>query len=68
MKRNRQHRPDEIDWDEAKNEYNKTTHDISFEEAQSVFNDPLAKTVDDPEHSYDEHAISQLDIQLKARC
>lgn len=55
MPRKRNPRPDEVDWDEAKNEYNKRTHEgISFEEAQSVFDDPLAKTVDDLDHSYDE--------------
>jgi uncharacterized DUF497 family protein len=55
MKRKRNPRSDEVDWDEAKNDYNKRNHEgISFEEAQSVFNDPLAKTVDDLDHSYDE--------------
>ncbi len=53
--RKRNQRNDEVDWDEAKNEYNKRKHEgISFEEAQSVFDDPLAKTVDDLDHSYDE--------------
>ncbi len=50
MKHDAEAQPDEVDWDEAKNEYNKRTHEgISFEEAQSVFEDPLAKTVDDLE-------------------
>lgn len=29
-------------------------HDISFEEAATVFGDPLSETYDDPDHSSDE--------------
>ncbi|MFI3217048.1 MAG: BrnT family toxin [Methylococcales bacterium] len=31
----------QFEWDENKNTLNKTKHGVSFEEAQSVFNDPL---------------------------
>ena len=31
----------QFEWDENKNALNKTKHGVSFEEAQSVFNDPL---------------------------
>ena len=30
----------QFEWDENKNTLNKTKHGVSFEEAQSVFNDP----------------------------
>ena len=31
----------QFEWDENKNALNKTKHGVSFEKAQSVFNDPL---------------------------
>ena len=31
----------QFEWNENKNTLNKTKHGVSFEEAQSVFNDPL---------------------------
>jgi uncharacterized DUF497 family protein len=37
----------QFEWDETKNDLNKTKHGVSFEEAQSVFNDPLANIFDD---------------------
>lgn len=40
-----------IVWDEKKNKSNQTKHQISFENAATVFFDPLGLTVDDPEHS-----------------
>jgi uncharacterized DUF497 family protein len=41
-------------WDEDKNKKNIASHDISFEEAQTVFYDPNAKVIYDPDHSDDE--------------
>jgi uncharacterized DUF497 family protein len=41
-----------IVWDEKKNKLNQTKHRISFEEAASVFFDPLSLTVEDDEHSW----------------
>jgi len=38
-------------WDTLKAAANVQRHAISFEEAQSVFRDPLAVTFDDQEHS-----------------
>lgn len=38
-------------WDTLKAAANLQKHGVSFEEAQSVFRDPLAVTVDDPIHS-----------------
>lgn len=48
--------PDRLDvvWDEAKHGYNRTSHNISFWEAATIFSDPLAAVIDDPEHSLDE--------------
>lgn len=38
-------------WDPAKAEQNFTRHGVSFHEATTVFGDPLAGTIPDPDHS-----------------
>jgi uncharacterized DUF497 family protein len=38
-------------WDPAKAEQNHLDHDVSFDEATTVFRDPLAATIPDPDHS-----------------
>ena len=42
-------------WDPSKDAANWVRHRISFEEAVTVFADPLARIFDDPDHSADEH-------------
>ncbi|MCZ8038210.1 MAG: BrnT family toxin [Microcystis wesenbergii TW10] len=41
-------------WDQDKANNNITKHSISFEEAVTVFGDPLAVTILDPDHSVGE--------------
>ncbi len=41
----------EFAWDPAKSVTNIQKHQVSFEEAQSVFGDPLAINFEDDEHS-----------------
>jgi uncharacterized DUF497 family protein len=41
-------------WDARKASGNLKKHDVSFEEASSVFFDPLSATGDDPDRSFDE--------------
>lgn len=41
-------------WDPAKDRDNIRKHGISFEEATTVFGDPLAGTIPDPDHSFGE--------------
>jgi len=41
-------------WDEAKARANLSKHGVTFEEAASVFGDPLAMTFPDPDHSIGE--------------
>ncbi len=56
------HQEKRITWDAAKNRLNEKKHKISFEEAATVFYDPLSLTVDDPAHSVYEqrlHIIGQ---------
>ena len=43
-----------FDWDARKAALNLSKHGISFEEAASVFHDPLAYTFPDPDHSVGE--------------
>lgn len=44
-----------FEWDRQKAESNLRKHDVSFEEAMTVFNDTLAFIFDDTEHSKSEH-------------
>lgn len=41
-------------WDPAKARQNQLDHGVSFEEATTVFGDPLAATIPDPDHSIGE--------------
>ncbi len=49
-------------WDEHKAELNLKRHKISFEEAQTVFSDPNARMIFDPEHSEIEDRFILLGI------
>jgi len=44
----------EFEWDLKKAQVNEVVHGIKFEEALTVFRDPLAVIFDDEEHSEDE--------------
>lgn len=46
-----------FDWDDDKNKLNLRKHKISFEEAQTVFFDPLTRIADDPDHSEHERRL-----------
>jgi hypothetical protein len=41
-------------WDRRKALANAAKHGVTFVEAESVFGDPLASTLDDPRHSHEE--------------
>jgi uncharacterized protein len=43
-----------FEWDRDKAQANVKKHKISFDEAVTVFYDPLAATFHDPDHSYGE--------------
>jgi uncharacterized DUF497 family protein len=43
-----------FEWDEAKARINQQKHRVSFEEAVTVFGNPLAAIFPDPDHSHDE--------------
>lgn len=44
----------EFDWNPEKAVSNFRKHGVSFDEASTVFGDPLAKIFDDEEHSFEE--------------
>jgi uncharacterized DUF497 family protein len=44
----------EFEWDEGKAASNNKKHGVTFEEAATVFGDPLAAIFDDEAHSKDE--------------
>jgi uncharacterized DUF497 family protein len=58
----------EIAWDQRKARSNLVKHDVSFEEAQSVFWDETARLIDDPDHSGDEDRFLLLGYSFQARC
>ncbi len=43
-----------FEWDASKAEYNAHLHGVSFDEASTVFGDPFAATIPDPDHSIEE--------------
>ena len=43
-----------FEWDPGKAEVNQQKHGVSFDEAMTVFGDPLARLLADPEHSVGE--------------
>jgi len=56
-------------WDENKNEINKRKHNLSFEEACTVFDDDDAILFDDPDHSIDEDRFLIIGmVQTKRIC
>ena len=55
-----------FDWDKNKATKNLVKHKVSFEEAQSVFDDDNARLIFDPDHSEDEENIIRLISARKA--
>jgi uncharacterized DUF497 family protein len=53
---------DEFEWDDEKELLNLQKHGVTFEEAKAIFKDPLAVTIDDPEHSDDENRFVTIGI------
>ncbi len=57
----------QFEWDKEKAEANLKKHDISFEEAQSVFEDPFFIDFYDDEHSASEHRFLIIGESNKER-
>ena len=56
-----------FDWDEVKNKNNRIKHDVWFEEAQGVFDDPHGRLFGDPEHSDEEERLILLGMSSWGR-
>ena len=56
-----------FEWDPEKAAANLQKHKVSFDEASTVFADPLATTIFDPVHSDDEDRFVTLGLSGKGR-
>ena len=56
-----------FDWDARKSKSNQQKHDVSFEEARSVFYDENAFEYYDFDHSHDEERFLLLGISARVR-
>ena len=57
----------EFEWDPKKAAANVRKHDVTFQEAATVFGDPLAVTFDDPDHSVSENRQITFGLSLQKR-
>ena len=52
----------EFQWDPQKAASNLAKHGVSFEEAATVFGDPLGRMITDPRHSWEEERFALLGL------
>ena len=57
----------QFEWDRAKAESNVRKHRVSFDEAVTVFYNPLAATFDDPGHSVGERRLITVGYSSRGR-
>ncbi|MCI0490160.1 MAG: BrnT family toxin [Blastocatellia bacterium] len=57
----------EFEWDPKKAADNIEKHGVSFPEASTVFGDPLALTIDDPDHSIVEFRFLTIGMSRQQR-
>jgi hypothetical protein len=56
-----------FEWDPRKAAANLKRHGVAFEEAATVFEDPLADTYDDPDHSQREQRFLTFGVSRERR-
>lgn len=56
-----------FDWDLNKAKINMQKHKVSFEEAQTVFDDDAARLIFDPDHSQDEDRFILLGLSYSLK-
>lgn len=56
-----------FEWDREKAKRNWKKHKVSFDEAVTVFYDPLSATFDDPDHSNDERRLITIGFSSRGR-
>jgi uncharacterized DUF497 family protein len=54
-------------WDPRKAAENLRKHRVSFDEATTLFDDPLSVTIPDPDHSVGEHRFLLLGASARGR-
>jgi uncharacterized DUF497 family protein len=57
----------EFEWDPRKAAANARKHDVTFQEAATVFGDPLAITFEDPDHSVSEKRYITFGLSKQRR-
>ena len=57
----------QFEWDPAKSAENLAKHGVSFEEAATVFRDPLSATGTDPDHSVGEERFVTFGVSTSGR-
>jgi uncharacterized DUF497 family protein len=57
----------QFEWDRSKAQWNLRKHRVSFDEAVTVFYDPLSATVDDPDHSIGEQRLITIGYSSRGR-
>jgi uncharacterized DUF497 family protein len=55
-----------FEWDPAKARQNRRKHRVSFQEAATIFGDPLAITYPDPDHSFAEQRFITVGMSSAA--
>ena len=56
-----------FEWDAVKAQENLRKHGVSFEEASTVFGDPLSLTIEDPLHSEEEDRFVTIGESIRRR-
>jgi uncharacterized DUF497 family protein len=64
-KRNGSEPPLRFEWNPRKAAENLRKHGVAFEEATTVFFDPLSRTIADPDHSDDEPRFVTLGLSVR---
>lgn len=59
--------PIRFEWDSRKERRNRQRHGVGFDEASTVFADPLSITIPDPDHSEDEERCVTLGFSHRQR-
>ena len=57
----------DFEWDENRAAANLSKHGVSFNEAKTVFKDPLFAVFDDPNHSFEEERYLIIGLSAQRR-
>jgi uncharacterized DUF497 family protein len=54
-----------FEWDPDKDKENQEKHEVTFDEAKTVFFDDFARLIDDPEHSEEEDRFILMGMSIR---